>query len=155
MQNEIGLRPDQATFTAVLSACSHAGLLCDGIQIFNSLVNDYGFEPGVDHFSCLVDLFGRAGYIDETEGLIMSKDSEIDPNVWWTLFSACAAYGNVRLGRIIAKLLLQTAKNDPAVYVLLSNIHANAGRWEDAANIRQMMREVGVMKQPGYSWLKP
>lgn len=157
IQCEIGIKPDQATFTAVLSACSHAGLVCDGIRIFNSMVNDYGLKPGVDHFSCLVDLLGRAGYLDETEGLIEteSEDSKIDPNVWWTLFSACAAYGNVRLGRIVAGVLLQTEKNDPAVYVLLSNIHANAGQWEDAARVRELMKGVGLIKQPGYSWIKP
>ncbi|XP_021714499.1 pentatricopeptide repeat-containing protein At3g49740-like [Chenopodium quinoa] len=155
MHNEIGLKPDQATFTAVLSACCRAGLICDGIRIFNAMINDYGLEPGIDHFSCLVDLLGRAGYIDEMERLIESEDYKANPNIWWTLFSACAVYGNVRLGRIVAGLLLQTEKNDPAVYVLLSNIHANAGQWEDAAQVRELMKTVRVIKQPGCSWIKP
>ncbi|KNA25245.1 hypothetical protein SOVF_008250 [Spinacia oleracea] len=159
MQNEIGLRPDQATFTAVLSACCRTGLVCEGIHIFNSMITGtYGFAPGVDHFSCLVDLLGRGGYIDEMEKLVENEDYHNkvdDPNVWWTLFSACASYGNVRLGRIVAGLLLQTEKNDPAVYVLLSNIHANAGQWEDAARVRELMKTVRVIKQPGCSWIKP
>ncbi|KMT09880.1 hypothetical protein BVRB_6g128540 [Beta vulgaris subsp. vulgaris] len=153
MQYEIGLRPDQATFTAALSACCRTGLVCDGIRIFNSMVNDYMLKPGVDHFSCLVDLLGRAGYVDEMERLVESEYFKADPNVWWTLFSACVAYGNVRLGRIVAGLLLQTEKNDPGVYVLLSNIHANAGQWEDAAQVRELMKTVRAIKQPGCSWI--
>ncbi|KAL9245856.1 hypothetical protein vseg_019458 [Gypsophila vaccaria] len=155
MQYESGIRPDQATFTSVLSACSHAGLVWDGIQIFNSMVNEHGLEPGVDHFSCLIDLLARAGYLDETERLIENKHFDLDDITLWALFSACAAYGNVRLGRIVAGLLLQTGeKSDPAVYVMLSNIHANAGRWEDAARVRELMKKVGVIKQPGRSWFK-
>uniref|UniRef100_A0A803KR32 Pentatricopeptide repeat-containing protein n=1 Tax=Chenopodium quinoa TaxID=63459 RepID=A0A803KR32_CHEQI len=145
----------EATFTAVLSACCRTGLINDGIRIFNAMINDYGLEPGEDHFSCLVDLLGRAGYIDEMERLIERKDYKANPNIWWTLFSACAVYGNMRLGRIVAGLLLQTEKNNPAVYVLLSNIHANAGQWEDAAQVRELMKNVRVIKQPGCSWIKP
>ncbi|KAK9678447.1 hypothetical protein RND81_11G212000 [Saponaria officinalis] len=155
MQSESSIKPDNTTFTAVLSACSHAGLVYDGIQIFNSMVNEYGFVPGVDQFSCLIDLLARAGYLDETERLIENKSSDIDDIVLWALFSACAAYGNVRLGRIVAGMLLQTAeKSDAAIYVMLSNIHANAGQWEDAAHVRELMKTVGVMKQPGCSWFK-
>ncbi|GAB4849126.1 hypothetical protein Ancab_003935 [Ancistrocladus abbreviatus] len=155
MQDENMVEPDQATFTALLSACSHAGLVDDGINIFNSMVNNYGFEAGVDHFSCVVDLLGRAGYLDEAEELINHENLTTDCNVWWALFSACAAHGNVRLGRIVAGFLLETEQNNPAVYVLLSSIHAAAGQWEEAANIRELMKRVGVLKQPGYSWIRP
>ncbi|KAF1001525.1 hypothetical protein AG4045_023993 [Apium graveolens] len=96
MQDSAGIKPDKATFTAVLSACSHAGLVDNGIHIFNSMVNKYGFEPGVDHFSCIVDLLGRAGHLDIAEKLITTKLIDIDSNIWWTLFSSCAAHGNLR-----------------------------------------------------------
>ncbi|RVX23201.1 Pentatricopeptide repeat-containing protein [Vitis vinifera] len=153
MQDSGGVKPDQATFTAVLSACSHAGLVDDGTRIFNSMVNDYGFEPGADHLSCIVDLLGRAGYLEEAERLINSKHLKIVSSIWWTLFSACAAHGNLRLGRIVAGFLLEIEQNDPAVYVLLSNIYAAAGQWEEAANTRDLMQKTRVAKQPGCSWI--
>lgn len=154
MQNSNRVKPDKATFTAVLSACSHVGLVDEGTRIFNSMVNKYGFEPGVDQFSCIVDLLGRAGYFDAAERLILSNVIDIDSNIWWTLFSSCAAHGNLRLGRIIAESLLQTERNNPTVYVLLSNIYADAGQWEEAANVRELMKSYGVVKQPGYSWIR-
>ncbi|KAI8565701.1 hypothetical protein RHMOL_Rhmol03G0281600 [Rhododendron molle] len=145
--------PDRATFTSVLLACSHSGLVDDGTRIFNSMVRNYGFQPGVDHLSCVVDLLGRAGYLDEAKRLLNSKHIELDSNTWWTLFSSCAAHGNLRLGRTIAGFLLQKEQNNPAVYVQLSNIYANAEQWEEAANLREMMKSHGVIKQSGYSWV--
>ncbi|MBA0863666.1 hypothetical protein Goshw_024152 [Gossypium schwendimanii] len=147
------VKPDQATFTALLSACSHAGLVDDATWILNSMVNEYGFDPGEDHLSCMVDLLGRAGYLDEAERVIDSKHIEPCSNIWWTLFSACAAHSNLRLARIIAKFLLETEQNNPSVYVLLSNTYAAAGQWEEAARVRESMKNVGVMKQPGSSWI--
>ncbi|KAK6258700.1 Pentatricopeptide repeat - like 10 [Theobroma cacao] len=146
-------KPDQATFTSVLSACSHAGLVDDATWIFNSMVNDYGFVPGEDHLSCMVDLLARAGYLDEAERVIDSQHVEAHSNIWWTLFSACAAHTNLRLARTIAGILLETEQNNPSVYVLLSNIYAAAGQWEEAARVRESMKNVGVMKQPGSSWI--
>ncbi|KAM7252317.1 hypothetical protein ACFE04_024200 [Oxalis oulophora] len=147
---ENGINPDETTFTIVLSACSHAGLVNDGTRVFNSMVCNYGFTPREDHFSCMIDLLGRAGYLDEAEKVISSKN--IDPGVWWTLFSACAAHGNVRLGRVIAELILENGK-DPSVYVVLSNMYATAGQWEEAAKMRELLNETGTLKQPGYSWV--
>ncbi|KAL6985003.1 hypothetical protein U1Q18_018384 [Sarracenia purpurea var. burkii] len=149
-----GVEPDQATFTSVLSACSHAGLVHDGTRIFNSMVTKYGFEPGVEHFSCIVDLLGRAGYVDEAEILINGKHIDVDSNTWWALFSSCAAHGNLRLGRIVAGILLDNEQNNPAVYVQLSNIYATAGQWEEAANLREAMKIHRVLKQSGRSWIR-
>ncbi|KAK6923173.1 Pentatricopeptide repeat [Dillenia turbinata] len=145
--------PDQTTFTVVLSACSHAGLVNDGISIFNFMVNDYGIAPGVDHLSCMVDLLGRAGYLNEAENLLNRVNLEAGPNPWWTLFSACAAHGNLGLGRTVAGILLETEQNDPAVHVLLSNIYATAGLWEEAARIRELMERTRSRKQRGCSWI--
>lgn len=132
---------------------SHAGLVDDATWILNSMVNEYGFDPGEDHLSCMVDLLGRAGYLDEAARVIDSKHIEPCSNIWWTLFSACAAHSNLRLARIIAKFLLETEQNNPSVYVLLSNTYAAAGQWEEAARVRESMKNVGVMKQPGSSWI--
>ncbi|KAL0381503.1 UNVERIFIED_CONTAM: Pentatricopeptide repeat-containing protein [Sesamum angustifolium] len=137
MQYSSAVRPDKATFTAVLSACSHSGLVADGIRIFTLMVNGYG----------------RAGFLDAAERLITGRGIDIDPSVWWTLFSSCVAHGNLQLGSIVAEFLLETGKDDPAVYVLLSNLYANAGKWEESAKLRELMKKYNVMKQRGSSWI--
>ncbi|XP_073317600.1 pentatricopeptide repeat-containing protein At3g49740 [Primulina huaijiensis] len=147
------IRPDKATFTAVLTACSRSGLVAEGIQIFSVMVKDYDMEPDTSHFSIIVDLLGRAGYLDIAERLINSKDINVDSSVWWTLFSLCTTHGNFQLGSIIAGYLLELGNEDPAVYVLLSNIYANAGKWEESADVRELMKKYGVTKQPGSSWI--
>ncbi|WMV30802.1 hypothetical protein MTR67_024187 [Solanum verrucosum] len=139
MQELGGVKPDNTTFNAVLSACSHSGLIDKGIEVFTSMVHTYGIEPTADHFSCIVDLLGRAGYLDEAEKLVKDRHVDVDSTVWWTLFSSSTAYGNVRLGRIAAGFLLETEKNNPTVYVLLSNIYASAENWQDSANVRKLM----------------
>ncbi|CAI9111226.1 OLC1v1011399C1 [Oldenlandia corymbosa var. corymbosa] len=154
MMQRCKVRPDVATFTAVLSACSHSGLVSDGCRIFSSMVSTYGIEPDLDHFSCIIDLLGRAGFLDETETLISGLHIEIDSSVWWTLFSSCAAHGNLRLGRIVAGILLETEQHDPSIYVLLSNIYADAGEWKESANVRELMKKCRVLKQPGSSWIR-
>ncbi|KAE8701162.1 putative pectinesterase 29-like [Hibiscus syriacus] len=121
MKSAGGVKPDQATFTTLISACSHAGLVDDATWILNSMVNEYGFVPREDHLSCMVDLLGRAGYLDEAERVINSEHIEPQSNIWWTIFSACAAH--------------------------------TAGQWEDAASMRESMKNVGVTKQPGSSWI--
>ncbi|KAK4716650.1 hypothetical protein R3W88_014988 [Solanum pinnatisectum] len=129
------------TFNAVLSACSHSGLIDKSIEVFTSMIHTYGIEPTADHFSCIA------------EKLVKDRHVDVDSTVWWTLFSSCAAYGNVRLGSIAAGFLLETEKNNPTVYVLLSNIYASVENWEDSANVRKLMNKCGVLKQPGSSWI--
>eukprot|EP00257_Ricinus_communis_P022102 XP_015581741.1 pentatricopeptide repeat-containing protein At3g49740 [Ricinus communis] len=153
MQHSSEVQPDDATFKIVLSACSHAGLIDDGIRIFNSMVDKYGVVPGVDHFSCIVDLLGRAGYFDEVERLMNSEHFEAHPNIYWSLLSACAAHGNLKLGKLISEFLLETEQDNPSVYVHLSNMYAAAGQWEEAANTRKLIDSTRTVKQPGYSWI--
>ncbi|XP_031479162.1 pentatricopeptide repeat-containing protein At3g49740 [Nymphaea colorata] len=150
---QLGILYDQVTFTVILSACSHAGLVDDGCRIFSSMIKDYGLSPSQDHYSCIIDLLGRAGNLDEAKRFIKGMPFEAGSYIWWALLSACRAHGDVRLGEIASKYLLQFEPNNPAVYVLLSNIHASAGQWEDAARVRDLMRENGVVKEPGRSWI--
>ncbi|XXG48890.1 hypothetical protein AAC387_Pa02g3213 [Persea americana] len=151
---ELGIRPDPVTFTVVLSACSHSGLVDEGCRIFSSMFEEYGIERGMDHYSCIIDLLGRAGRLDEAEKLVHSVPFCANSHIWWALLSACRAHGNVRLGRVAAGFLLEIEPDNPAVYVLLSNIHAAAGQWEEAASVRELMKKNGVTKRPGYSWME-
>ncbi|KAI3760983.1 hypothetical protein L1987_51387 [Smallanthus sonchifolius] len=156
MQKSTGVtvEPDHTTFTVALTACSHAGLVDAGVEIFNSMVNKYGVEPRIDHFSCLVDLVGRAGYLDAAEKLIKGYDLKVHSSIWWNLFSGCAAHGDLRLGRIVAGFLLEAEEDKAGVYVVLANILADGGHWEEAEDVRKMMRSYGAVKQPGYSWIR-
>ncbi|KAL4181688.1 hypothetical protein AMTRI_Chr12g238620 [Amborella trichopoda] len=152
MQNE-EVKPDCVTFTLLLTGCSHAGLVQDGLRIFSLMVERYRIEPGLDHYSCVVDLLGRAGRLQEAEKCISSMPFEADSCIWWALLSACRAHGDVRLGEIAASNLMEMEPENPAVYVLLSNIYAGAGRWDEAAEVRGLMTEKGVVKEPGCSWV--
>ncbi|XWS29672.1 hypothetical protein CRYUN_Cryun24cG0049900 [Craigia yunnanensis] len=146
------IEKDTISWNALISAFAQHGEADDATWIFNSLVNEYGFVPG-DNLSCMVDLLGRAGYLDEAERVIDSLHIEAHSNIWWTLFSACAAHSNLRLARIIAGFLLETERNNASVYVLLSNTCAATGQWEEAARVRESMKNVGAMKQPCSSWI--
>ncbi|CAI0405471.1 unnamed protein product [Linum tenue] len=117
------------------------------------MVDRYGIKPSLDHFSCIIDLLGRAGEFGEVETVINSEHFIAHPNIWWTLISACAAHGNLELGRQVAGFLLETEQHNASVYVLLSNIYAGAGQWEEAANVRQQAEKFATMKQTGYSWV--
>ncbi|KAF8088893.1 hypothetical protein N665_0527s0013 [Sinapis alba] len=147
MQEEGKVDTDAATFTAILSACSHSGLVKEGLEIFNSIV-----KPSVDHFSCLVDLLGRAGYLDEAESLVKMSGCRV--GALWGLFSACAAHGDLKLGKMVARSIMDQEKDDPSVYVQLSNIYAGAGLWKEAEETREAMNMIGAMKQRGCSWMR-
>ena len=148
-----GLVPDAYSFVALLSACSHSGLVDEGRQIFCAM-KDYGVEPTVVHYTCMVDLLGRAGLLEETKRLISSMPVEANAGTWGALLGACRTYGNVELGELAAKEFMKLEPADASPYVLLSNIYAAAGQWDQVAFIRHMMQERGIRKEPGVSWIE-
>ena len=148
-----GLVPDAYSFVALLSACSHAGLVDEGRQIFCTM-KDYGVEPTVVHYTCMVDLLGRAGLLEETKSFISSMPVEADAGTWGALLGACRTYGNVELGELAAKEVMKLEPADASPYVLLSNIYAAAGQWDQVSFIRHMMQERGIRKEPGVSWIE-
>eukprot|EP01018_Ginkgo_biloba_P030326 Gb_08619 [translate_table: standard] len=149
-----GLKPDPITFVGVLSACSHAGLLDEGLHYFEIMSRDYCITPRVEHYACIVDLLGRAGRLLEAREII--KKMPFDPGavVWGGLLSACRIHHNVELGEHVAELLFELEPENPGNYALLSNIYAEAGRWDDVAKVRRMMKNRGLKKRPGCSWIK-
>ena len=148
-----GLVPDAYSFVALLSACSHAGLVDEGRQLFCA-VKDYGVEPTVVHYTCMVDLLGRAGLLEESKRFISSMPVEADAGTWGALLGACRTYGNVELGELAAKEVLKLEPAGASPYVLLSNISAAAGQWHQVSFIRYMMHERGIRKEPGVSWIE-
>ncbi|XP_010908711.2 pentatricopeptide repeat-containing protein At3g26782, mitochondrial [Elaeis guineensis] len=146
-----GVKPNHITFVSVLAACSHAGLVDDGRCWFHAMKKEFGIHPGVEHYGCIVDLLGRAGCLDEAYGLIKEMTIKPDFVVWGALLSACRIHKNVELGEISAKKLFELDPKNCGYYVLLSNIYADAGRWDDVQKMRVLMKNRGLVKPPGYS----
>ncbi|XP_058076933.1 pentatricopeptide repeat-containing protein At1g74600, chloroplastic-like [Magnolia sinica] len=153
MMREEGMEPDSVTFVGVLSACSHNGLVEEGYFHLNSMATDYGIKPEARHYACMVDLLSRAGRLREAERFIETMPIKPDALMWGTLLGACRIYGDVELGRSAAKKVLELEPCDSGAYVSLSNICADAGDWEEVLKIRNLMKGVGVKKEPGWSFV--
>ncbi|XP_021299765.1 pentatricopeptide repeat-containing protein At2g41080 isoform X1 [Herrania umbratica] len=151
-QEELG--PNDVTFLSLLYACSHCGFKDKGLEFFNLMTEKYGVKPRLEHYTCIVDLLGRFGCLDEAEAMIRSIPVKADAIIWKTLLSACKIHKNADMARRIAEEVLKLDPEDSASYVLLSNIHASAERWQDVSEVRKAMRNKGVKKEPGISWLE-
>ncbi|OIS99212.1 PREDICTED: pentatricopeptide repeat-containing protein At3g16610-like [Nicotiana attenuata] len=150
---EDGVEHDSVSYIAVLSACSHGGLVDRGKKYFNDMLA-HNIEPSQMHYACMVDLLGRSGLMDEAINLITGLPFKPDGNIWAALLGACKLHGNVDLGSWAAEHLLELQPEHPGYYALLSNMYAEAGRWGEADRIRELMKLRGVKKNPGYSWVQ-
>ncbi|XP_057975842.1 pentatricopeptide repeat-containing protein At1g25360 [Malania oleifera] len=151
---EEDILPDRITFLTVLSACSHAGLVEEGCRCFNSMQQIYGISPGEDHYARLIDLLCRAGKFLEAEDAIKAMPFVPGAPIWEALLAGCRIHGNMGLGIKAAEQLFELMPQHDGTYVLLSNMYATAGRWDDMAKVRKLMRERGVKKEPGCSWIE-
>lgn len=151
---EQGLEPDGITFLGVLSACTHGGLVQEGTRYFQSMKEDFGMIPGLQHNACMVDLLSRAGFFKEA--LIFVKNMEVEPDsaVWGALLSSCCIYQELKLGECLAKRLFLLDYNSGGLYVLMSNLYAGQGRWDDVARVRKMMRDTGGDGSSGISLIE-
>jgi pentatricopeptide repeat protein len=149
-----GRKPDHITFTGVLSACSHAGLVDEGQKYFYSMSQDFGIIPTMEHYACMTDLFGRAGCFDEAQELISNMPLAPNASVWGALLGACRIHCNTELAGFVAEQLLELEPRNAGIFVLLSNIYAAAGRWDEVAKVRKMMKDKGLKKNPGWSWIE-
>ncbi|XP_057743423.1 putative pentatricopeptide repeat-containing protein At1g68930 [Arachis stenosperma] len=149
-----GLKPDKVTFIGVLAACSRAGLVENGKQIFESMIKEHGITPIQDHYTCMIDLFSRAGRLDEARNFINRMPFGPDGIGWSTLLSSCRFHGNMEIGKWAAESLLELEPHNTACYILLSSIYAAKGEWEEVAKLRKGMRDKGLRKEPGCSWIK-
>lgn len=121
-----GLKPDLVTFVSILNACSHAGLVVDGVMCFDALINDYGLIPTLEHYNCMIDLLCRAGHMDKVVGLIEEMPLHPDIVVWHTVLGACRKLGDVELGLHVFENALLLDNNDVGACVSMFNICMNA-----------------------------
>ncbi|KAK7304705.1 hypothetical protein VNO77_42591 [Canavalia gladiata] len=146
--------PDQVTFLGLLTACVNSGLVNEGKEIFKEMVEIYGYQPSQEHHTCMVDLLGRAGQIDEANNIIETTPFESDAKVYGPLLSACKIHSDSRLAELAAEKLINMEPKNAGNYVLLSNIYAAAGKWDKVAKMRSFLRDRGLKKTPGCSWLE-
>ncbi|XP_077234260.1 LOW protein: PPR containing-like protein [Tasmannia lanceolata] len=151
LRRDIG--PDEVTFIALLSACRHAGLVDAGEKYFGSMVEDHGILPEIDHYSCMVDLFGRANRLDKALSLITMMPVKPDAIIWGAFLNACRLHGNLELAREAEEKLLDIVAYNGARYVQLANVYAAEGEWTDMRRIRNKMRGREAKKLAGCSWV--
>ncbi|WOL03893.1 hypothetical protein Cni_G12613 [Canna indica] len=146
--------PTYVTLIGVLSACAHLGLVDEGFYYVNHFMRDLGIVPGKEHYTCMVGLLCRVGMLDEAERFMRDTCTEWDVVAWRILLSACQVSGNHGLGYKIAEHILQLDPSDVGTYISLSNMYSKARRWDGVVKIRKLMRERGIKKEPGVSWIQ-
>ncbi|GAV75044.1 PPR domain-containing protein/PPR_2 domain-containing protein/PPR_3 domain-containing protein/DYW_deaminase domain-containing protein [Cephalotus follicularis] len=149
------VKPNVVTFVAIFVACSHSGMVDEGLNFFYRMKDDYGVEPTPDHYACVVDLLGRAGQVEEAYQLISTMPSDFDKmGAWSSLLGACRIHHNVDIGEVAAKNLIEMEPNVASHYVLLANIYSYTGFWVKATEVRRKMKDLGIRKEPGCSWIE-
>ncbi|MBA0872964.1 hypothetical protein Goshw_024334 [Gossypium schwendimanii] len=146
-----GFQPDRVTFVGVLCACTHAGLIDEGVEYFYAMEKDYGIVPQIEHYGCMVDLLGRGGRLKEAFRLVHTMPFEPNAIIWGTLLGACRLHDAVELAEKVLDLLLELDPSDPGNYSMLANIFAASGDWDSAASVRLRMRGIGIQKPSGAS----
>lgn len=149
-----GFQPDAITFTALLSGCSHSGLADVGLSYFYSMKNQYSVEPRLEHYACVVDLLSRVGQLVEAKETIDQMPMQPGPSVWGALLAASHRCRNLQIAEIAAKQLFLLEPENTGNYVLLSNMYAEAGKWEEVNNLRVFLKGHGMRKSPGCSWIE-
>jgi len=147
-----GIKPDSSTLVTLLNACSHIGNISDALSIMNRIEKgEFGIKPTIEHHNCIIDALGRIGRLEEAEKKANELLKEADIITWKTLLGACRSHGDISRAERSAKEALRLDPTDASIYVLLSNIYAEAGKWKEQSQIRNMMKERGITKGPGIS----
>ncbi|KAF0935667.1 hypothetical protein E2562_035114 [Oryza meyeriana var. granulata] len=149
-----GVLPNEVTFVGLLNACSHAGLVDEGQKLFKSMSQDYGLSPLPEHYACMVDLLGRTGDVQGAEQFIYDMPIEPDTVIWSALLGACKIHKNAEIGKRAAEKLFAIEPSNAGNYVMLSNIYSSLGMWGEVAEVRKIMKQQGVIKEPGCSWMQ-
>ncbi|CAN4108676.1 unnamed protein product [Withania somnifera] len=149
-----GVKPNRITFVVLLRACSHSGLVQEGLSFFETMTSNYDVPPDKEHYACIIDLLGRAGCFSEVLAQIKKMPCEPDDHIWNALLGVCRIHGNVELGRMAAELLIELDPQSPAAYLVLSSIYGVLGMWENVEKVRQLMNERHVRKEHAVSWLE-
>ncbi|KAK1273877.1 Pentatricopeptide repeat-containing protein [Acorus gramineus] len=146
-----GLSPNDVTFVALLTSCSHSGLVEEGLWFFDLMARVYDIRPLEEHYGCVIDMLGRAGLMREAMDFVEGMPVEPHPGLWGALAGACGIHGDVKVGEELGKRLIELEPGHGGRYMLLSNLYATARRWDDVAMVRDVFKQRGKNKVPGNS----
>ncbi|XP_023760746.1 putative pentatricopeptide repeat-containing protein At1g56570 [Lactuca sativa] len=149
-----GIRPDTIVFMAILTACSHSGLVNEGLSYFKLMINEYGIIPSREIYACVVDLLGRGGRVGEAYEVIKSMPFKGDESVWAAFLGACRAHGQPKMMSACAREVLDLKPRKSGIYVLLGDMYALEGKWGDRVKMRRLLNESGNKKVAGRSWVE-
>ncbi|KAF9608268.1 hypothetical protein IFM89_008553 [Coptis chinensis] len=144
------VRPNAVSFLAVLSACTHAGLVEEGKDLFCRM-RDYSVVPTLRHYACMVDLLGHSGYLEDAEAMVQSMPLPPDGAMWGALLGACKIYNNVEVGERVARLAIDSDPGNDRYYIMLSNLYSSVGKWKEAEEVRGIMKNKRVRKRSGWT----
>ncbi|KAL6214030.1 hypothetical protein ACLB2K_013468 [Fragaria x ananassa] len=146
-----GPKPDDVIFIAVLSACTHGGLVDEGKQFFYQMEHEFDIKPRIEHYGCMVDLLGRAGKLEEALRFVENMHLEPNAVIWATLLGSCKIHGSGDLVESVTRRIIEKKPENPSYLTLVSNLSASVGQWKDVLTYRQVMRQQGIEKVPGCS----
>ncbi|CAN6458888.1 unnamed protein product [Victoria cruziana] len=149
-----GFKPDYITFTAVLSACSHGGLVQEGWTYFTSMKKVYEITPTLEHHTCMIGILGRVGLLNESLELIRKMPFEPDACLWSTLLQACRIHSNVEVGEEATRALFQLEPTNAANYIVMANIYATSGMWDSSLKVRKWMKKEGITTVKECTWIE-
>lgn len=150
----MGVQPDAITFTAILSSCKNAGLVNEGWKYFDGMSTYHNVNPTIEHYSCMVDLLGRAGYLDEAWDFIQNMPLKPDATIWGALLGSCRIHKNIEYAEIAAKKLFHLEPYNSANYFLMMSLYAISNRWEDVERLKDLMGLEGRKSQQVWSWIQ-
>ncbi|KAJ4702328.1 Pentatricopeptide repeat-containing protein [Melia azedarach] len=146
--------PDHISFVSVLSGCSHSRLVTEGKHYFISMIKDHCISPTHEHFACMVDLLGRSGFLEEAKSLIDGMPFKPTVDIWGALLGACRIHCNTKLAELVVRNLFELDVDISGSYTLLANLYSDSGKLDGVAGVRKLMREKGIRKNPGCSWIE-
>ncbi|XP_059649041.1 pentatricopeptide repeat-containing protein At3g03580 [Cornus florida] len=149
-----GVIPDHIAFLAIIFACSHSGLVAEGRACFDRMKKDYNIEPKIEHYACMVDLLSRSRLFAEAEEFVLSMPLKPDASIWGALLSACRASGDIKIAERVSERIIELNSDDTGYYVLVSNVYAELGKWDQVRMIRKSLKARGLRKDPGCSWME-
>ncbi|XP_050233827.1 pentatricopeptide repeat-containing protein At2g21090 [Mercurialis annua] len=150
----LSMKPDGITMVVILNACSHSGLVHEGLRIFDSMTSCHGIVPSQEHYACLIDLLGRSGHFDKLINQLEKMPCKPNDQIWNALVGVCRIHGNIELGSKVAEKLIELKPQSSAAYVLLSSIYGALGRWELVEKVRHLMNERQIRKERALSWIE-
>ncbi|KAL6584075.1 hypothetical protein OROMI_003364 [Orobanche minor] len=149
-----GFSPNHVTLVSVLTACNHAGLVNEAQWYFDSMKEQFGIERTLEHYACMIDVLGRAGKLDKAMDLVNNMPYEANGAIWGALLGAAKIHKDVEIGQLAADILYTLEPEKSGTHVLLANIYASAGLWDNVAKVRRLMKDSKVKKEPGMSWME-